>query len=143
MAILPRGIRNNNPGNLNFVRQAGAVLEPPPFNGDKPRFARFATKEDGLRAMRDQLIRYNRRGMDTVSQVVNTWAPSNENQTNKYIATVCKLSGFTPHQRLGTFTPDILSKLMHGMIVVENGYDPYGSLVSEIAGVKPTTGVKA
>ena len=73
-----RGIRNNNPGNLNYVGQAGTHLE----KGVHPRFAVFATPEAGLMALRGQLLRYNQRdGLDTAKGIISKWAPPTENDT--------------------------------------------------------------
>lgn len=44
---LPRGIRNNNPGNLNFAGQRGASLE----GGPGGRFATFDTMDEGVAAL--------------------------------------------------------------------------------------------
>ena len=43
---LPRGIRNNNPGNLNFAGQAGATKE----GGPNGRFAVFGSMQEGVAA---------------------------------------------------------------------------------------------
>ena len=42
---MPRGIRNNNPGNLNYVGQAGATME----GGEGGRFAVFESMQHGDR----------------------------------------------------------------------------------------------
>lgn len=131
----PRGIRNNNPGNLNFVGQAGAHKEPGP-NG---RFAVFATPEAGLRALRNQLIRYvYRDGVNTVAGIIAKWAPpSDGNDTPAYAATVATRLGVAVEAPLSPLTPEQLAALMHAIIHVENGTDPYGPRVDEIASEQP------
>lgn len=136
MALPPRGIRNNNPGNLNFVHQPGAVLEPTPLNGTAPRFAKFPTAQTGLSALADQLLRYNTRGIDTVTGVISMWAPPTENNTKAYIQSVAKSIGVNPDDHLGKFSSKILSGLMHAIIRFENGQDPYGQTVDTIAASK-------
>lgn len=127
-----RGIRNNNPGNLNYVGQAGAHKEPGPHG----RFAVFATPEAGLMALRGQLLRYNQRdGLDTVKEIINKWAPPTENDTASYIEGVSHALGVTPDQKLGPFTPHLVAGLMRAIILIENGKNPYGSLVDKVAGV--------
>ncbi len=90
----PRGIRNRNPGNIDFnplndwVGQLG--LEEGVAN---PRFARFDSPENGIRALGKLLINYRGkdgmpgvggRGIDTVLETINRWAPSTENDTQAY-----------------------------------------------------------
>ena len=128
-----RGIRNNNPGNLNYVGQAGAHKEPGPHG----RFAVFATPEAGLMALRGQLLRYNQRdGLDTVKEIISKWAPPTENDTASYIEGVSHALGVTPDQKLGSFTPQLVAGLMRAIILIENGKNPYGDLVDKVAGVK-------
>ncbi|MXV36340.1 structural protein P5 [Saccharibacter sp. EH611] len=131
MPSLPRGIRNNNPGNLNYVGQAGAHKEAGP-NG---RFAVFATPEDGLRALRDQLVRYVERDrVNTMAGIIAKWAPPTDgNDTSAYAATVAARVGLGAKQRFNALTPDQLTALMHAIIRVENGQDPYGPLVEQVA----------
>lgn len=127
---LPRGIRNNNPGNLNFVGQKGAHREPGP-NG---RFAVFPTAEDGLRALRDQLIRYyHRDGLTSVAAMIGKWAPpSDGNDTSAYARTVAARLHIGVHDALPALTPARLATLIHAIISVENGQDPYGKTVEAI-----------
>ena len=128
--MTPRGIRNNNPGNLNFVHQPGAVLEP----GPNARFARFPTAEAGLAALRDQLRRYILRdGIDTVAGIIGKWAPPTENNTAAYIRGVAHALGVEPDTRLGPPSPRLLTGLMNAIIRFENGQNPYGPLVARVA----------
>ena len=134
--MTPRGIRNNNPGNLNFVHQPGAVLEP----GPNARFARFPTAEAGLEALRDQLCRYiTRDGIDTVAGIISKWAPPTENDTAAYIRGVAHSLGVEPATRLGQPIPRLISGLMNAIIRFENGQNPYGSLVLQVAGNIPSS----
>lgn len=132
----PRGIRNNNPGNLNFVHQKGAILEP----GPNARFARFPTPEAGLAALRDQLCRYiTRDGIDTVSGIISKWAPPSENNTTAYIRGVAHSLNVEPDTNLGAPTPRLLTSLMNAIIRFENGQNPYGPLVAQVASDLPQT----
>jgi hypothetical protein len=94
-----RAQRNNNPGNINFelwmVRlYPGTILEIPANEDEKPRFAFFPSAAIGWRALGDLLVR-NYAGM-TVADAFNKYAPPVENQTNEYIANICKWCGLTP-----------------------------------------------
>ncbi len=82
--------RNNNPGDIEwgkFTQAHGAT------HGD-PRFAVFPTADAGFAAMRSLFQSNGYKGL-TVAQALNRWAPPVENQTNAYIANVCKWTGCT------------------------------------------------
>lgn len=94
----PRGIRNNNPGNIEygpFAKRYGAT-------GSDGRFAIFPTMEAGQAAERALLGGYLSSGTDTVRKVINKWAPSSENNTAAYVAAVAKQMGVSPDQALNS-----------------------------------------
>lgn len=116
-----RGERNNNPGNLNFARQAGATLESP-----GGRFARFETAYDGLRALSRQLMLYAGRGINSVEKIISTWAPaSDNNNTAAYIQAVSQRLGVDPRVALNMNDPQTMSALMSSIIHHENGRNIY------------------
>lgn len=122
---LPRGLRNNNPGNLR--QWAGA--------GSDGSFAVFRSATEGLTAMRDNLLSYGRRGLTTIAQIINRWAPSNENNTNAYISMVARALGVDPNQPLNLGDSNTMSRLMAAMIQHENGYNPFSQeMLRGIAG---------
>ncbi|HED1241154.1 TPA: lytic transglycosylase [Citrobacter freundii] len=134
-AKAPRGIRNNNPGNIDFRGQSGATLERP-----GGRFARFETAYDGLKALSRQLMRYfegktTGKPLQTLNDIISTWAPGNENNTGAYIAQLSKVMGVAPDAILNLKDPQVMSSLMNGIIHHENGRNPYpGELVRMAAG---------
>lgn len=134
-AQAPRGIRNNNPGNIDYRGQSGASLEKP-----GGRFAKFETAYDGLKAMARQLMRYfegktTGKPLQTLNDIISTWAPGNENNTGAYIAQLSKSLGVAPNAVLNLKDPQVLSSLMNGIIHHENGRNPYpGELVRMAAG---------
>jgi len=119
---LKRGERNNNPGNLNFAGQAGAMLE-----GSGGRFAKFQSAYDGLRAMARQLMLYAKRGINSVEGIISTWAPSSENNTGAYVNSISSRLGVDPKAALNLQNPQVLSQLMNGIIHHENGRNIYSS----------------
>ncbi|WP_275211764.1 lytic transglycosylase [Citrobacter freundii] len=132
-AKAPRGIRNNNPGNIDFRGQAGATLEKP-----GGRFARFETAYDGLKALSRQLMRYfegktTGKPLQTLNDIISTWAPGNENNTGAYIAQLSKMMGVAPDAILNLKDPQIMSSLMNGIIHHENGRNPYPSELVRMA----------
>ena len=85
--IVPRGIRNNNPLNIR-IGNTWLGERPNPIDKD---FEEFVSMEYGLRAAFVILRRYIRRyHKDTIIEVVSTWAPANENDTQRYIDFVAK-----------------------------------------------------
>ncbi|MFL9943738.1 hypothetical protein [Paraburkholderia graminis] len=119
----PRGIRNNNPGNLNFVGQDGATKE----GGANGRFAVFQTAEAGLHALADQLRRYGTRGINSVRAIISKFAPASENNTQAYIGSVSKGLGIGADSALDLNDPRVVQSLMGAIIKVENGKNPYSA----------------
>jgi hypothetical protein len=85
--------RNNNPGNLRFVGQTGAVL-------GEGGFARWSTWDEGVYALKAQINLDATRGTDaaghpttTVGELIASWAPASENDTAGYIAAVEQHTG--------------------------------------------------
>lgn len=120
-ADAPRGIRNNNPGNIQKgVGFAGEV------EGNDSRFATFRTPEDGIRATARNLLTYQRQhGLDTVRDIVSRWAPPSENDTGAYVQQVARALGVKAGERLDLSDPSTLERLTTAIIQYENGMQPY------------------
>lgn len=117
-----RGIRNNNPGNLEYSKSNPWVGQ----NGDDGRFAKFETPEHGIRALGRNLMSYQRQGIDTVSEIINRWAPpTDNNDTAAYIKEVCEQLGVSADEPLDSSNPDTLKALCAAIIQHENGSQPY------------------
>ncbi|TCD18174.1 hypothetical protein E0D81_12695 [Lelliottia amnigena] len=117
-----RGIRNNNPGNLEYSKSNPWSGQ----TGDDGRFAKFETPEHGIRALGRNLLSYQRQGIDTVSDIINRWAPpTDNNNTDAYIKAVCDQLGVTSDQQLDASNPDTLKALCAAIIHHENGSQPY------------------
>ncbi|ENC8743626.1 hypothetical protein ABK587_004838, partial [Escherichia coli] len=94
--------------------------------GDDGRFAKFETPEHGIRALGRNLLSYQRQGYDTISEIINRWAPaSDDNKTDAYIRAVCAQLGVTPDQPLDASNPDTLKSLCKAIIHHEQGSQPY------------------
>ncbi|MFY3697382.1 LPD5 domain-containing protein [Achromobacter xylosoxidans] len=128
-ANAPRGIRNNNPGNI----QKGAGFQGEVESND-PRFATFATPEDGIRAIGMNLLTYQRQhGLDTVQGILNRWAPPSENDTGAYVGQVARALGVEPNQQLDLSDPATLTGLTAAIIRHENAMQPYNAAQLEAA----------
>ncbi|MDC9591043.1 lytic transglycosylase domain-containing protein [Xenorhabdus sp. XENO-10] len=115
---IPRGIRNNNPGNLNFAKQRGAVKE----GGENGRFAVFSTMQEGIAALYRQLQLYFGRGINTISSIVKKYAPAADgNKVDAYITALSRKLGIDANQKIDTANVQQIIDLMEGIIRHENG----------------------
>ena len=95
----PRGLRNNNPLNIRFSEYnewLGRVEKDKSDNS----FEEFISLYFGIRAGIILLRRYIERGINTPRLIIRHWAPSNENNTEKYIENVCEWSGLERDEHL-------------------------------------------
>lgn len=118
----PRGIRNNNPGNLenNGIQWQGLS----PTQTDS-RFYQFENPVWGIRALARTLKTYRERyGLDTAEEIINRWAPQFENDTSAYARAVANAIGTDPETPI-TDTPENRLKLVKAIIKHENGAQPY------------------
>lgn len=81
--------RNNNPGNLKYVGQAGAT------GSDGNGFAIFPSMASGQAALDSQIALDSGRGL-TLSQFISKYAPPNENDTSSYLSFVSSQTGIAP-----------------------------------------------
>jgi hypothetical protein len=110
---------NNNPGNLVYAGQAGAS---PGAGG----FASFPSYQAGYTALQNQIQLDAVRGTDangnpinTLSDLISSWAPPSQNDTATYIANVSAQTGFDPSaplSSLGTSIATAGDELFGGVI---------------------------
>ena len=101
--MIPRGLRNNNPGNIRITKDKWKGLRP--VQEDK-EFFQFTEMKWGYRALIRTLQNYRRRhGCQTIADFIRRWAPSTENNTGGYISRVCK-----EMQVPTTYVPDVEDK---------------------------------
>src|SRR5215472_12752081 len=110
-SALPRGLRDNNPGDL----------ESPPGSawlgtvGQDGPFVVFADTTWGLRALaRDLQTKIAKDGYDTIETLINVYAPPSENDTQAYIANVSSSTGIAPGDQLGA-DQDTITSLMRAI----------------------------
>lgn len=123
----PRGVRNNNPGNIDYKKNnhwKGQLTHDPSVES---RFCRFETVEYGIRALILLLRTYRRKyGLTTVSQLIGRWAPKNENNTIVYIQNVANELGVSPTEIIDLDNKTIAINLAKAIVQHENGLQPYG-----------------
>jgi hypothetical protein len=99
--LIPPGAlaaQNNNPGNLRFARQSGAM---PGAGG----FAQFNTPEAGYQALVGQVQLDASRGA-TLGQYITKYAPPSENDTALYIQQASHSLGVDANTPLAGIDPD-------------------------------------
>ncbi|EBX8208344.1 lytic transglycosylase catalytic, partial [Salmonella enterica subsp. enterica serovar Javiana] len=110
--------RNNNPGNIR------------PVGGNGFRF--FESALQGWEAMKNQLMRYftgktTGRALQTIQDIVSTWAPAGDNNDpKKYAQDVAKWMGVSPNTVLNLANPETMAALMQSMARKE-GYSNWNS----------------
>lgn len=130
-----RGLRNRNPGNIDWIanplqRWRGMVSKEP-----AGRFGVFDSDANGVRAISKELQRTSQRGARSVYDYIagipladgsrwDGWAPEEENDSKAYARTVAK--------RIGVRTIDepialasVLPEFVAGIVQVENAVQPY------------------
>lgn len=96
-----RSLRNNNPGNLKYIGQAGAVGK------DPQGFAVFPDYAAGWRALlADIAYKYDVRKLTTVRAIIARYAPPNENDTRRYADVVARAVGVGVDTDLATVIAD-------------------------------------
>lgn len=115
---LPRGLRNNNPGNIRINKDTFQGEVDP--SQDKS-FKQFKTMAYGYRAMFIDLSTKLNRGLNTIEKIIYVWAPPNENDTEAYIDQVVKLSGVPRKKILNKYSGDDYIEIVAAMSQVENG----------------------
>lgn len=119
-----RGMRNNNPGNIRKSATPWKGKVPLSENTDGA-FEQFYTYPWGIRAMIKNLQSYQRdRGLDTLQEIINTWAPpSDNNNTGAYIAAVSISTGISPLSPIDTTDRATMRGIVKAMTKIENGRD--------------------
>lgn len=122
---LPRGIRNNNPGNIREAKGDHTQWVGERAADDDPAFEEFNTPEDGIRALARVLLNYQKKhGLRTLEQIIRRWAPASENNTGAYVLAVSHACGIPSNVFLDLTIPAILTRLTRAIVRHENGPGP-------------------
>lgn len=102
----PIGMRYNNPGNL---RPGGHE-------------AHYSSMNAGITAAMNNVLAYSHiHGLNTVSGIINRWAPPSENNTQAYVNFVAGRLGVTPYQQITVTDPQTMFELLMAIFYYENG----------------------
>lgn len=124
---ISRGERNNNPLNIRISTNAWIGK----LTSQDGVFEYFQSNYFGYRAAYLCLIKHYMRGNYTIREIVSKWAPSVENDTNKYIAFVAKNMNKGWDEKL-TWSHANVYLLMYYMCIFENGYIIDSSALSNV-----------
>ena len=117
---MPRGIRNNNPGNLIY----NAAIQWNGQTGSDGRYAMFNTAVNGIRAlMLDIWNDYYKDGKQSLRALIAEYAPPIENATDSYLDDVSARTLLKPDQSF-LWRQEIIG-IARAIVHHENGYDPY------------------
>lgn len=137
---LPRGIRNNNPGNVEHNPDNNWIgLADPVSDG---RYCRFTHPQYGIRAMLWTMLTYQTKyRFKTITQIIERYAPrQDKNATTAYIAHVSKRAGVKPNQAISLREFETAVAVVTAMIEFENGMQPYPpELIKNSIGLVITT----
>lgn len=123
-----RGYKNKNPGNLDRVkgvRWQGQLPLDQEVKLDK-RFCIFKSHEYGIRAIIRTLITYatvrkarDGSAIDTIKEVIDRWAPPQENDTGAYVKFVADKMGVDPNAQIEIIDPYVMRPLVQAIIAYE------------------------
>lgn len=117
----PRGLRNNNPGNIRINDDL--------FQGEiRPSmdksFKQFETMAYGYRAVFKILSNYYRiYKLDTIRKMISRWAPPEDkgNDTDAYVKAVSDYAGIPADDPVDINDREQMIRIVAGMSKVENG----------------------
>lgn len=119
---LPRGIRNNNPGNIKSGQGWKGVV------GTDGTFDIFSDDTWGLRALATDISnKVGKDGLTTISQIISVYAPPSENDTSNYISDVASQVGIGADDQIDLSTD--LSPMIRAIVMHENGQQ--GAIISD------------
>lgn len=127
--LKPRGIRNNNPGNIKISDENWLGKIPITLNTDRV-FEQFETPEYGIRALYKLVMnKVENQGYDTIRKLISNYAPSAENETETYIQFVTNYANIEDDSFL---FPYLYESVVRAIMRFENGGDFYSDeLIAE------------
>lgn len=111
----------NNPGNIR--------------SGPGGTFGSYQDANAGLSAIGRQLSLYytgasraaGGRHLDTIRDIISTYAPPSENNTEAYISDVSQRTGAAAGAKLNLSDPETMAALIRGIVIHEQGRNPYSN----------------
>jgi hypothetical protein len=120
MESIPRGIRNNNPGNIEKNPANAWEGRVPLDKNTDERFEQFTSYAYGIRALIMLLRTYLNSGKKTIAAIFSQYAPPEENNTQQYINFVANRLGIDANAEL-KLSKNVLRELAQSIAKMENG----------------------
>lgn len=120
-AVVPRGLRNNNPGNLRY---AGKLVWYGEIEPDSDGYCRFPTPALGLRALFITFRTYQEvHRLKSPRLMILRFAPPTENNVEAYVQDVCERGPFHPDWPVDLEREGL--EWLRAVVHHELGADPY------------------
>ena len=106
--------RNNNPGCIRYsqrIADMGAI-------GKANGFAVFPNEETGMRAIKSLLLSDAYCNLN-ISSAINKYAPPHENNTARYISSLCGIVGVSRSTKLCELDDEQMTKVVHAIRKLE------------------------
>lgn len=116
---LPRGLRNNNVGNLIITNIPWQGKISVSQNNDG-HFEQFDYLVYGTRAMFKDIISDYNKGLNTLTSFFNEYAPQHENDTTAYVNVVSRMTNIAPNEPF-ELNRSTLKSIGMAIVSVENG----------------------
>jgi hypothetical protein len=119
VAPRPLGVRLNNPLNVRPGAPWEGLGEPSEISG----FCNFKNPVWGFRAAFKNLVTYaDGHGINSIAGIIQRWAPpADGNDTDAYIAAVCKRTGYEATQVLALKEWNVAASVIRAMTIQEQG----------------------
>lgn len=119
----PRGLRNNNPGNIRLTDISWQGEVP----GRDTGFETFASPVDGLSALAQNLRTYgSKHGINTLQGLAERYAPASDgNDPANYARFLSSQTGIPLDAQIDLTDRRTLETLMPAIVEMENGRNPY------------------
>lgn len=125
----PRGIRNNNPGNIEAGQPWQGLANASDYLPDQQNEARFAVfvhPKYGIRALVKLLRTYQSKyNLGSIYQMISRYAPSSENNTMAYAVAVANHVDVGVNDRVDMGNDVVARRVVEAIIQHENGMQPY------------------
>jgi len=124
---LPRGVRNNNPGNIRL----GTPWDGLQVSQTDKAFCQFVSPQYGIRALCKLLLAYQDfHDLKTVRGMINRWAPpEDDNDTSAYVHAVASEMLVSPDQVIDCHDAITLEAMATAIIHVECAHYAYPTTV--------------
>jgi len=120
-SVMTRAYINNNPGNINLEVPKNTMWVGEKKSTDS-RFKQFISMPYGYRAMFVNLKGYFAHGLNTIQEIISSWAPAKDhNDTTAYIAAVSSKLGKKPTDILKFTDTATMRQLVKAISEQESG----------------------